>query len=114
MQQAIGEQFTSQMLLSSHSPFLISSLHREAVFHFERIDGSTGMAPTATETFGASFEVLIKKHFGLRSAISQTAVDAIRERLEGDPQDNASKRQWLEDTLGESMERAYLLKRLGG
>lgn len=114
MQQAIGEQFMSQMLLSSHSPFLISSLHREAVFHFERIDGRTEMAPTATETFGASFEVLIKKHFGLRSAISQTAVDAIRERLQGDPQDSASKRQWLEESLGESMERAYLLKRLGG
>jgi len=114
VQQAIGEQVTSQALISSHSPFLISSLHREAVFHFERVNGITGMAPTSTETFGSSFEVLIKKHFGLRSAISQTAVDAIRERLDADPQDNASKRQWLEETLGESMERAYLLKRLGG
>lgn len=114
VRQALGDQSSSQALISSHSPFLISSLRRDCVFYFEKIDGVTGMAPASVETFGASFEVLIKKHFGLRSAISQTAVDEIRERLKGDPQDAASKRQWLEDQLGESMERAYLLKRLEG
>jgi predicted ATPase len=114
VRQALGDQSSSQVLISSHSPFLISSLRRDCVFYFERIDGVTGMAPAAAETFGASFEVLIKKHFGLRSAISQTAVDEIRERLKSDPQDAESKRQWLEEQLGESMERAYLLKRLEG
>ncbi len=103
---------TSQALISSHSPFLISSLHREAVYHFERIDGQSIMASPPSETFGASFEVLIKKFFGLRSAISQTAVDEIRSHLNDVHMDNAHKRKWLEEELGESMERAYLLKRL--
>lgn len=102
----------SQALISSHSPFLISSLHREAVYHFERIDGQSIMASPPSETFGASFEVLIKKFFGLRSAISQTAVDEIRSHLNDVHMDNAHKRKWLEEELGESMERAYLLKRL--
>lgn len=102
----------SQALISSHSPFLISSLHREAVYHFERINGQTIMSPPPSETFGASFEVLIKKFFGLRSVISQTAVDEIRHYLDNSSIDNAHKRQWIEDQLGESMERAYLLKRL--
>lgn len=103
---------TSQTLISSHSPFLISSLHREAVYHFERIDGQSIMASPPSETFGASFEVLIKKFFGLRSAISQTAVDEIRSHLNDAHMDNAHKRKWIEEELGESMERAYLLKRL--
>lgn len=102
----------SQALISSHSPFLISSLHREAVYHFERIDGQSIMASPPSETFGASFEVLIKKFFGLRSAISQTAVHEIRSHLNDVHMDNAHKRKWLEEELGESMERAYLLKRL--
>lgn len=102
----------SQALISSHSPFLISSLHREAVYHFERIDGQSIMASPPSETFGASFEVLIKKFFGLRSAISQTAVDEIRSHLNDVHMDNAHKRKWIEEQLGESMERAYLLKRL--
>lgn len=103
---------TSQALISSHSPFLISSLHREAVYHFERINGQSIMGSPPSETFGASFEVLIKKFFGLRSAISQTAVDEIRSHLNDVHMDNAHKRKWIEEQLGESMERAYLLKRL--
>ncbi|EQL39325.1 hypothetical protein AN459_12455 [Pseudomonas aeruginosa] len=103
---------SSQALISSHSPFLISSLHREAVYHFERINGQSNMASPPSETFGASFEVLIKKFFGLRSAISQTAVYEILSHLNDVHMDNAHKRQWIEEQLGESMERAYLLKRL--
>lgn len=111
-EQAGRSLVTSQALISSHSPFLISSLHRKAVYHFERVDGQSVMAPPPSETFGASFEVLIKKFFGLRSAISQTAVDEIRRHLDNGNIDNAHKRQWIEAEIGESMERAYLLKRL--
>ena len=110
--QASPDLVTSQALISSHSPFLISSLHREAVYHFEKIDGQSIMTSPSSETFGASFEVLIKKFFGLRSAISQTAVDEIRRHLDNNDMDTAHKRQWIEEQLGESMERAYLLKRL--
>lgn len=110
--QANPELVASQALISSHSPFLISSLHRKAVYHFEKIDGQSIMTSPSSETFGASFEVLIKKFFGLRSAISQTAVDEILRHLDNNDMDNAHKRQWIEEQLGESMERAYLLKRL--
>jgi predicted ATPase len=111
-EQAGSGLVASQALISSHSPFLISSLHREAVYHFERVNGHSVMVSPASETFGASFEVLIKKFFGLRSAISQTAVDEVRRHLHNGNTNNAQKRQWIEEQLGESMERAYLLKRL--
>lgn len=102
----------AQAIISSHSPFLVSSLPREAVFHFKKVDGLTNMANPSVETFGASFDVLIKKHFNLRATISETAVQEIRERL-ADPQfTNQQKLNWLEDSVGESMERSYLINKL--
>jgi predicted ATPase len=111
-EQAGRSLTTSQALISSHSPFLISSLHREAVFHFEKVDDQSTMSSPTSETFGASFEVLIKKFFGLRSAISQTAVDEINRHLHDQSVDNNHKRHWIEAHLGESMERAYILQKL--
>lgn len=111
-EQAGRSLVTSQALISSHSPFLISSLYRESVYHFEKIDGQSIMASPPSETFGASFEVLIKKFFGLRSVISQTAVDEINRHLHDQSTDNTHKRRWIESHLGESMERAYILHRL--
>ncbi len=102
----------AQAIISSHSPFLVSSLPREAVFHFKKIDGVTDMTNPPGETFGASFDVLIKKHFNLRATISETAVQEIRERLADRQFTNQQKLDWLEDSVGESMERSYLINKL--
>jgi predicted ATPase len=107
--QALG---TSQALVSSHSPFLISSLRREAVCHFEKVNDCTVMETPAEETFGASFEVLIKKFFGMNTAISQTAVDEITHHLHCAGLNRAAQREWIEQRLGESLEKVYLLKKL--
>jgi predicted ATPase len=102
----------AQAIISSHSPFLVSSLPREAVFHFKKVDGVTDMTNPPRETFGASFDVLIKKHFNLRATISETAVQEIRERLADRQSTNQQKLDWLEDSVGESMERSYLINKL--
>lgn len=102
----------AQAIISSHSPFLVSSLPREAVFHFKKVDGVTDMTNPPGETFGASFDVLIKKHFDLRATISETAVQEIRERLADQQFTNQQKLDWLEDSVGESMERSYLINKL--
>lgn len=102
----------AQAIISSHSPFLVSSLPREAVFHFKKVDGVTDMTNPPGETFGASFDVLIKKHFNLRATISETAVQEIRERLADRQFTNQQKLDWLEDSVGESMERSYLINKL--
>ena len=80
-EKANGANGKAQAIISSHSPFLVSSLPHEAVFHFKKVDGVTDMTNPPVETFGASFDVLIKKHFNLRATISETAVQEIRERL---------------------------------
>ena len=103
---------SAQAFISSHSPFLVSSLPREAVFFFEKVDGASQMDNPTSETFGASFDVLIKKHFGLRATISETAILEIRERLADDSQSNEQKIGWLQTKVGDSMERSYLIEKL--
>lgn len=101
----------TQVMLSTHSPFLVSSLHRNDVFKFSLNDnGMTSMEPVPSQTYGASFEVLIKQFFGLRSLISQTAVAEIKSILEAG--DNAKAREWIETNLGDSVEKSYLLRKL--
>lgn len=105
----------AQVFLSTHSPFMVSSLKKEDVLFFERDDrGEIQMQPIGSQTYGASFEVLIKNHFGLRSLISQTVVEAVKEYLPKDerPESLAAAREWIEENLGDSMEKAYLLRKL--
>ena len=106
----------NQVLLSTHSPFMISSLHRSDVYCFERAqNGQIQMSPPVGETYGASFDVIIKQYFNLRSLISQTVVEEIKSHLpqaDNNANTNASAREWIESTLGDSMEKAYLLRKL--
>lgn len=104
---------SAQAFITSHSPFLVSSLSRKAVFLFKKLDGKTTMEEPPSETFGASFDVLIKKFFGLQSTISQTAIDEIRKQLAEEGLTKEQKRAWVDENVGESVERVYLLKKLG-
>ncbi len=107
--EALG---SAQALVSSHSPFLVSSLPRQAIFHFKKTDRVTSMNTPDSETFGASFELLIKRHFDLRAAISETAIQQIRERLADDGVSKQDKLAWLEASVGDSVERTYLINKL--
>ncbi|ELB2802851.1 AAA family ATPase [Vibrio alginolyticus] len=109
------QKLNSQVFVSTHSPFMISSLKREDVLFFERDEhGKILMEPIGAQTYGSSFEVLIKKHFGLRSLISQTVVEAVKEHLPKDDHQASIQeaREWIENNLGDSMEKAYLLRKL--
>lgn len=121
--QRLTEAFTpenerkgqSQFFLSTHSPFMISSLKRENVFFFERNDaGHINMEPVPSQTYGTSFDILIKNYYGLTSLMSQTVVEDVKRRLpeDNDPDATIAARLWIEENLGESMEKAYLLRKL--
>lgn len=105
----------SQIFLSTHSPFMISSLKKENVFFFERNhNGLIDLKPVNEETYGASFDVLIKSFFNLKTLISQTVVDDINHRLkESQKSENFDDlKHWIEQNLGDSMEKGYLLRKL--
>ncbi|OOF27107.1 AAA family ATPase [Salinivibrio proteolyticus] len=99
-----------QLFISTHSPFMVSSLKRSNVYQFHRSEnGSIDMNMARNETYGASFDVLIKDLFELRSLISQSVIDEIREQLKcGD----SHAAQWIEQNLGLSAEKAYLIRKL--
>lgn len=102
----------TQILVSTHSPFMISSLKRNDVMRFERNDNAIVMSPVERETYGSSFEVLIKDFFEIKSLISQTAVEDINCHLHEMDLSNEQKISWLKQNIGDSMEKAYLLRRL--
>lgn len=111
VEDAVGiESDKAQLFISTHSPFMVSSLKRNNVYQFYRSDnGLIDMKVVQNETYGASFDVLIKDLFNLRSLISQSVIDEIREQLKkGD--DHA--KEWLENNLGLSAEKGYLIKKL--
>lgn len=113
--RADDQSENSQVFVSTHSPFMVSSLRKENVFFFERDgEGFIKMDDIDSQTYGASFEVLTKKYFGLRSLISQTVVDEVKAHLPSDEtlESLATSRAWIEENLGESMEKAYLLRKL--
>ncbi|MDV2963678.1 AAA family ATPase [Shewanella algae] len=111
LQQALGpDNENGQVFVATHSPFMISSLHQQSVFMFKRNEDRTiGCRPPSEETYGASFDVLIKQFFGLESLISHSVVEEIRRRIR---EDGADVVDWLE-TLGKSPEKSYLIKKLG-
>lgn len=89
---------------------MISSLKKENVCFFEREDNNLiTMKPVSNQTYGASFDVLIKELFMLRSLISQSVIDEIRNQLK---KGNQHALQWIENNIGLSAEKAYLLKEL--
>lgn len=99
-----------QLFISTHSPFMVSSLKRNNVYQFRRNDNSLiDMNVAQKETYGASFDVLIKDLFDLRSLISQSVIDEIREQLK---QGDKHAREWIEENLGLSAEKAYLIRKL--
>lgn len=111
VEDAIGsDNEKTQLFISTHSPFMVSSLKRSNVYQFRR-DGNEliDMEVAQNETYGASFDVLIKDLFDLRSLISQSVIDEIRTQLK---QGDDHARDWIEVNLGLSAEKAYLIRML--
>jgi predicted ATP-binding protein involved in virulence len=112
---AENNEESPHIFLSTHSPFMISSLKKDDIHFFKRQNnGSISVEPIEAQTYGLSFDVIIKQYFGLRSLISKTAIEDVRKQLPSgqEPGETEDAIKWIENNLGESMEKAYLLKRL--
>lgn len=98
-----------EVILTSHAPFVPSDMRREQVVVFKRTtDGPEARNP-ANETFGASFDRILKDCFGVEPPISQVARDEIK-RLsqEGD----AKEIEEALPSIGASVQKALLIDRL--
>lgn len=68
-----GQEF----LVSTHSPFVVSGCRGSGVFLFERKGQSSISRPAGFETFGASYDVLLERLFGLKTMIAGQAAEEL-------------------------------------
>ncbi len=100
------------VFMTTHSPFMISSLKKENVLRCFRDESQAiFVEKISDQTYGASFDYLIKEYFDLKSLISQSVIDELREKLK---EDDTVALQWIEDNLGYSPEKLYLTRKLKG
>jgi restriction system-associated AAA family ATPase len=101
-----------EVLLTSHSPFIISDCQRENVLVFEKNeDGKVEWHNPDFNTFGASANAITIKVFGRKETIGDYArskLDGFKQRLEGgDPPDALIDEAGKE--LGESVEKVLFI-----
>jgi len=114
---SIQSDFTSshQILISTHSPFMLSSLDNSNVYRFTRNEGRVSVEQEFEQTFGASFEYLSKRIFNMDSLISRTAVETINGWLSEMQNGDISKEEAIErltTRVGSSLEKTFLIKRI--
>lgn len=62
-----------EYIISTHSPFIVSGSRMGNVYKFTRTGADITFAAVPFETYGASFDVLLKKLFSIDSLIDQSA-----------------------------------------
>jgi restriction system-associated AAA family ATPase len=97
-----------EIVISTHSPFVVSGCRRDGVFKFLRNGDAITIDRCSLETFGCSYEVLLAELFGLNAMISEQAVVEMKEILKKDDPDEIVRDA---SRFGESMEKRFLFER---
>ena len=99
-----------ECLLTTHSPFVPSDMHREKVFIFSKDEeGKIQVGNPNIETFGTTFDTIIEQCFNVRPPMSQVPLDEIKELMQSDdPEEIREEMQHL----GDSVQKAFLADRL--
>lgn len=78
--KAVPEKREQEIILTTHSPFIISDCKPEKVFIFERNEKNQVVYHKPDfNTFGASVNLITLKVFGKKETISEVAMDRLRE-----------------------------------
>lgn len=105
----IPDKTAREIILTSHAPFVPSDMRREQVIIFKRNNEIIEARNPTNETFGASFDRILKDCFEVEPPISQVARDEISRLM-----DEGEVRE-IEDALpgiGVSVEKAFLIDHL--
>jgi restriction system-associated AAA family ATPase len=99
-----------ECLLTTHSPFVPSDMHREKVLIFSKDEeGKIQVQNPNIETFGTTFDTIIEQCFNVRPPMSQVPLDEIKELMKSDdPEEIREEMQHL----GDSVQKAFLADRL--
>lgn len=103
------KQTSRELILTSHAPFVPSDLRREQVVIFQRANEVIEARNPPNETFGASFDRILKDCFSIEPPISQVARDEIGRLMnEGE----VSEIEKALPSIGVSVEKAFLIDHL--
>tara|TARA_B100000749_G_C18445956_1_gene474252 strand:- start:389 stop:862 length:474 start_codon:yes stop_codon:yes gene_type:complete len=104
-QKAFDPDNYQQDWVVTNSPLIVSCFRRNDVFVYQ---DSGELVPVRFETYGASFDVLLKSLNGFKSLLPDKVVAEVREMLtKGDIEALA-----FIERLGDSGEKAYLKRKL--
>jgi restriction system-associated AAA family ATPase len=98
-----------EYVISTHSPYVVSGSRKGNVYKFTRTGGDVRCDPVTFETYGASFDDLLKQLFSITSLIDQSAREELEQIIkEGD----IGKMQDAVEDFAESKEKRRLYEAL--
>jgi len=101
-----------EMLVTTHTPFLISDSRPEKVLVFDKTDGVVSVSRPEYNTLGASINKITMATFGKRETIggrAQGILEGLRQRFE-QGEDREQLIAEINRELGESVEKVLLIK----
>lgn len=112
LHQSFNGSEGQEMLVTTHTPFLISDSKPETVLVFNKADGVVSVSHPDYNTLGASINKITMATFGKRETIgghAQTMLEGLRQRFEK----GEDKEQLITEInclLGDSVEKVLLIK----
>lgn len=104
-------QKSTEFLISTHSPYLVSACKKVNVIKFVRDEKGVEHHPLEDETYGASFDVLLKILFDMKGLVSEIAKKDLQEIVQSDMTVEEKVRR-LEYEFGDSYEKRLLINML--
>jgi len=112
LEELLGEsQKSTEFLISTHSPYLVSACKKSNVIKFVRDEKGVEHQPLEDETYGASFDVLLKVLFDMKGLVSEVAKKSMRDIIDSTDSDEEKISQ-LTDGFGDSYEKRLLINLL--
>ncbi|MBS1766973.1 MAG: restriction system-associated AAA family ATPase [Acidobacteria bacterium] len=108
-------EFTQEMLITTHTPFLISDSKPEKVLVFakDKSSGAVSVRHPDYNTLGASINKITMSTFGKRETIgghAQALLDALRARFAQGTEDKDALITEIHQQLGDSVEKLLLIQ----
>lgn len=97
------------LFITSHSPFIVSDTRSQSVFIFRRNGDTVEISEPLQETYGASFDEILKMAFDIEIPISEESLNLIKEVEESDDIDYIERKI---QAFGESYEISSLHRRI--
>lgn len=110
-----NNSITQEVLITTHTPFLISDSKPERVLVFKKKDGKVSVNSPNYNTLGASINKITMSTFEKQETIgryAQSTLEKLRVRFENGGEDNNLLISEIDKELGDSIEKIILIKEI--